>query len=89
MRSIVIVDYPLFAQGLSVLFQQHFPDYEIITIPNQCETVALNALVLLEHFLPDGQRGLLMARELQHARPDLITIVWTHQPDPFHIWAGL
>ena len=89
MRSIVIVDYPLFAQCLSILLQQHFPDFEIITISNHYETVALNALVLSEHFLPEGQRGLLIARGLQYARPDLITIVWTHRPEPFHIWAGL
>lgn len=89
MDHFVIVDHPLFANGLTSLIQNNFGIPVQVTPPDLCELVPRNALILVELFLPDQQCGLKITRRLQRARPDLTPIIWTFQPPALHLWAGI
>ena len=89
MTPIVVVDHPLLAEAIALFLQQRM-SAQVTTATNDPSTLAPpNALVLLEHFLPEDQRGLILARQLQHSRPDLTCVVWSRQPAPLYVWAGM
>lgn len=89
MENIVILDQPLFAEGLALLLRSHMTGELIIAQSNPAAIAPQNALVLVELFLPDHVCGLRIVQQLQHDRPDLIPILWTAHPTPLHSWAAL
>lgn len=89
MEHIVILDQPLFAEGLALLLRPHMTGELIIAQSNPSAIAPSNALVLVELFLPDHTCGLRVVQQLQHERPDLIPILWTAHPTPLHCWAAL
>jgi two-component system, NarL family, competent response regulator ComA len=91
MRNIVIVDYPLLAEGISLILNKHISDtFTTITSTIDPSNVAPDqALVLIELYLPDNLCGLTLAKQLHQSRPDCIPLVWTLDPAPLYIWLAL
>ncbi len=89
MNHIVVVDHPVLAESIALLLQQRLNVEVTATTSDPGTLTPLNALVLLELSLPEQQHGLLIARQLLQARPDLTCVVWSCQPALLHIWASL
>lgn len=89
MTYIIVLDSQLFAESLSLLIKRH-TGLEVLANPSGLiEHVPQHALMLIELFLPNYRCGLRLAKQIQHRRPDLTTIVWTTQPTPIYIWAAV
>jgi DNA-binding NarL/FixJ family response regulator len=89
MDTIVIIDHPLFAESLAIFLQKHMEKHVRIMLLSPGESIPLEALVLIELFLPEYKCGLQFAQQLQLSRPDVVTIVWTAQPVPLYIWVAM
>jgi two-component system competent response regulator ComA len=89
MREIVIVDHPVFAEGLALFLRTELRAEAVSVHGDPARLAQPRALVLVELLLPSDECGLTLARRLQTARPDLTTVVWTSKPVPVSIWAAV
>jgi DNA-binding NarL/FixJ family response regulator len=89
MKNIVIVDYPLIAEGVAKLLNEYLKANVVSMPADALQMAPPRALVLVELFLPEGRSGLHLIQDIQKLSLDLTPILWTLHPTPFAIWAGL